>query len=151
MPPLPEPKPAELLAALGEFRDIQRDAELRGDEKPLLKLTWLRRQQRRAAPLVLTLLGICTASQFLVIWAVQPLMLRNPWYACLLIPLPFISFGLVLGWALPKVCRWFSLACPYCGAALIMPARVRSGSAPIDMERFRRCGSCHAVIVDPEA
>ncbi len=68
MPPSPPSKleAVELLAALRQAADMHRDSELRGRELPLLKLSWVQRQESRAAPLMLALLGICTASQFAV-------------------------------------------------------------------------------------
>lgn len=145
------PNAEELLAALRQAANMHRDSELRGRELPLLKLSWVQRREHRAAPLMLALLGIFAASQFVVIWAIRPLMLRNAWYACVLVLWPFISAGLVFGWAWSKVYRWFSLVCPYCGATLSVRTATMSRKLPVDVERIRRCGSCRAVAIDPEA
>ena len=134
---------------------MHRDSELRGRELPLLKLSWVQHQERRAAPVMLALLIICIASQFAAIWVIRPLMLRSPWYgfllyACLLVLWTFMSFILLFGWVLSKVYRWFSLVCPYCRATLSVRVATMSGKLPADLERVRRCKSCRAVAIDPE-
>ena len=50
-----------------------RDDALRGRERPLLKLSWVIRQQRRAAPFVVTLLAVWLGGFLLL-----GLVLRHP-------------------------------------------------------------------------
>ena len=145
------PTPKELVDALRGLADKHRDSELKGREVPLLKLSWVQRQERRATPLLLVLLGLYAASQFVAIGLIRPLMLRNSWYAGVLVAWAIISPFLVFGWGVPKVLHWYSLVCPYCGATVSVRMATMPGKLPVDIERIRRCKSCRAVIIDPEA
>jgi hypothetical protein len=121
-----------------------RDRELAGRELPLLKLSWVKHQQRRAAPLVLALIALWIAGIFAGIILMRPLMLRNDWYGLLIILWLFVSF-VIFGWAWIRTYRWFGLICPYCGSTM------RTREENEDIERLRRCGSCAAIVIDPEA
>ncbi len=142
----------ELRAAVCRVLDLKRDAELRGRELPLLKLSWVQRQERRAKPLLLVLVfGIYPLSQVAAIVAMRPLVLRNPWYASVLIAWAIVSPLVVFGWGWPKIYRWYSLVCPYCEAMVSVLLPTLSEESAVDVERMRRCRSCRAVIIDPEA
>jgi hypothetical protein len=150
MPPtLPNaPTIADLVAAARAVRD----RELAGRELPLLKLSWVKRRQRRASPLALSVLAAWVASIFAVIVLVRPLMVaRSDWYGLLII-LYLIPSIAVMGYGMARVQKRAGLRCPYCGATFIHSDwRNPKRDAATAAEHDRRCGRCQAVIIDLEA
>ena len=150
MPPT-SPKAPTLADLVAAARAI-RDSELAGQELPLLKLSWVRRRQRRASPFALLVLATWVASIFAVIVLVRPLMVtRSDGYGLLIILYLIPSIAL-MGYGLARVQKWAGLCCPYCGRTFIHSELKNSKQDPaIAAERNRRCGRCQAVIIDPEA
>ena len=140
------------------FNDLIADARRVRDEQlgpgapPPFKLSDVNRRQRRTVPLLLLILAAWVASLFAVIGLVRPLMVSaSPWYGLLLVLYVFASFG-VVGYAWVRVHRWFGLRCPHCGAAFIHIGLKDQTKDPASAaEDARRCGSCHAVIIDLDA
>ena len=74
------------------------DEELRGHESPLLKLSWIRRQQGRAAPFLLALLAGWVGGIPLVGLSLRSrISVNSGWYAFLVIAWLLLSFVLI-GW-----------------------------------------------------
>lgn len=147
---MPHP-PRIIVSGLIQAARMARDAELGPDARPPLRLSDVRRRQRRAAPLGLLILAAWVASVFAVIVLVRPLMVtRSDWYGLLIILYVILSAGL-MGYGIVCVHRWVGLRCPYCGATFIHselkdPRKDPAAAA----EDSRRCGRCHAVIIDLE-
>jgi hypothetical protein len=150
MPPNSSSVPA--VADLVAAARATRDRELAGRELPLLKLSWVKRRQRRASPFGLLVLATWVASIFAVIVLVRPLMVsRSDWYGLLIVLYMIPSIGL-MGYGMACVQRWAGLRCPYCGATFLHRELKNSKRDPATAaEDDRRCGRCQAVIIDREA
>lgn len=129
-----------------------RDLQLGPEALPPLRLSDVKRRQRRARPVALLILGLWIVSQWIVIVLVRPLMVAySNWYG-LLIVLYLIPSIALMHYGLVRVQRWVGLRCPYCGATFIYTDLKRPETDPVAAkEHKRRCGRCHAVIIDLEA
>jgi hypothetical protein len=131
---------------------LARDRELGPNAAPAFRLSDVKRRQVRALPLMLLILAAWVASQFVVIGWVRPLMVtRSDWYGLLLI-LYLVVSAAVMSYAFIRVYRWIGLRCPHCGATFIHIGLKEPGKDPArSAEDDRRCGRCHAVIIDLDA
>src|SRR2546421_108945 len=76
----------DIVDELVKLARLARDAELGADARPPLRLSDVKRRQRRARPFVLLILVAWAASIFAVILLVRPLMVaRSDWYGLLIV------------------------------------------------------------------
>ena len=117
-------------------------------EIPLMKLSWVRRQQKKASVFLILLLGLWIACLIAVILLIRPLMETNDWYGFLIILYLFPSCAAMFyGWSL--VLRCFGLRCPHCGATFIhMEIKDQRKTLEEIEEEDRCCGGCKTVMID---
>ena len=117
---------------------------------PLLRLSDVKRRQRRAGALMLVILIGWVASLIGVIALARPMMVARPvWYVLLIVLYMALSFaGVVWGWFC--VHRWFGLRCPHCGTTFVyVDVKGRARDLPLLAgEDERRCDSCRAIMLD---
>jgi hypothetical protein len=100
------------------------------------------------APFLLLLFAVCVGSIFLAIAYVRPLMVtHSDWYGLLLIPVPFIAFGLFYAWA--WLARRMGIRCPFCGSSFVyLEVSPSNVNAETWRAMQRRCSHCQRVLID---
>lgn len=128
---------------------LARDAELGHNARPLLRLSDVRRLQRRARPFSLLIMMVWVASVFAVIVLARPLMVnRSVWYGLLIVLYLIPSVGL-MHYVMVRMQRWMGLFCPYCGAAFIhSELKDTDKDSAAAAEDLRRCGRCQSIMID---
>ena len=138
-------KVEDIIAAV----EALRDRELLGLEKPL-KLSWVKRQRKKIAPMWLAVLGLWVISIFGQILIFRPLMVEHSGWWTIPFLLVFLGSTVLMNFGLYYVVRHYGLKCPYCGTVFMYTEiTARRGKPP---ERAsRRCSRCHALMIDESA
>ena len=131
---------------------LARDAELGHNARPSLRLSDVRRLQRRARPFGLLIMMVWVASVFAMIVLVRPLMVtRSDWYVLLIVLYLIPSVGL-MNYVMVRMQRWMGLFCPYCGTAFIhSELKDKEKDSAAAAENLRRCSRCQSIMIDLEA